>query len=473
MNKKFRIFFVFIFLFLLGFSITQISKLDFKNINYNSLLGRKNKLLIKKYLLPYRYIKEQEKKYKDDLKSLKFLKGLTPYLLELELDTIESGNDLGIKETNVIISNQKNLKKFKFTSGFYSGIHEKYPGSGYIDFHKSNLFVLSSRGVLAFNSNLENKANFKQIKNNIGEFIGGEQYRKDYRLSIKDLSIIKDKIFISFTEEIEDNCWNTSIIMADINYKFINFKKLFSAKELVNEKFRYAKCIHANGTNGEFQPHQSGGRIVSFDDNNILFSTGEYRTRVLAQNKKSVNGKIIKININDSSYKIISMGHRNPQGLYVDRENNFIIETEHGPMGGDEINVIEIEKDKVQNFGWPIASYGEHYGGRNKSNKLKYEQFPLLKSHSDNGFIEPIKAFVPSIGISEIIKIGDNKYVVGSMRGRALYFFELNNRRELKNLTKIKVGERIRDLKLKENNLYMFLEDTASIGLINIKESHF
>ena len=75
---------------------------------------------------------------------------------------------------------------------------------------------------------------------------------------------------------------------------FINIKKLFSAKELVNEKFRYAKCIHADGTNGEFQPHQSGGRIFSFDDNNILFSTGEYRTRVLAQNEKSVNGKIIK-----------------------------------------------------------------------------------------------------------------------------------------------------------------------------------
>ena len=69
------------------------------------------------------------------------------------------------------------------------------------------------------------------------------------------------------------------------------------------------------------------------------------------------------------------MGHRNQQGLYFDKENNFILATEHGPQGGDEINLIEvnkINKDKIQNFGWPISSAGEHYGGktaeRNKKN---------------------------------------------------------------------------------------------------------
>ena len=81
-------------------------------------------------------------------------------------------------------------------------------------------------------------------------------------------------------------------------------------------------------------------------------------TRYLAQDEESVNGKIIKININNSDYEIFSMGHRNPQGLYYDRENNFILETEHGPMGGDEINLIEVNniEDKIQNFGWAISS---------------------------------------------------------------------------------------------------------------------
>ena len=81
-----------------------------------------------------------------------------------------------------------------------------------------------------------------------------------------------------------------------------------------------------------------------FNDNHILLSVGEYQNRHLAQNKKSINGKIIKINVNTKNYEIISMGHRNPQGLYFDKENNFILETEHGPFGGDEINLIEVEE---------------------------------------------------------------------------------------------------------------------------------
>ena len=73
------------------------------------------------------------------------------------------------------------------------------------------------------------------------------------------------------------------------------------------------------------------------------------------------------------------MGHRNPQGLYFDREKNFILATEHGPQGGDEINLIEvskINKDKIQNYGWPISSYGEHYGGKNApKNKINTYRF--------------------------------------------------------------------------------------------------
>ena len=70
---------------------------------------------------------------------------------------------------------------------------------------------------------------------------------------------------------------------------------------------------------------------------------GDYRNRHLAQIKESINGKIIKVDINTSAYEIISMGHRNPQGLYFDKEKNFILSTEHGPKG-DEINLIEVEK---------------------------------------------------------------------------------------------------------------------------------
>ena len=83
--------------------------------------------------------------------------------------------------------------------------------------------------------------------------------------------------------------------------------------------------------------------------------------------------------------------------------------TEHGPWGGDEINIIF----KGKNYGWPISSYGKHYcekkTPRSDKCKKKYLDYPLHKSHFDFGFEEPIKFFDKSLGISEIIKLG-NKF---------------------------------------------------------------
>ena len=58
--------------------------------------------------------------------------------------------------------------------------------------------------------------------------------------------------------------------------------------------------------------------------------------------------------------------------------------------------------------------------------------------------------------------------MVSSLKARSLYFFELNKKKQIINLEKVKVWERIRDIKYKHNKLYLFLEDTASIGLIDI-----
>ena len=70
-----------------------------------------------------------------------------------------------------------------------------------------------------------------------------------------------------------------------------------------------------------------------------------------------------------------------------------------------------------------------------------------MKSHIDNGFIEPIKYFTPSIAISEITSISDNKdYVVSSMKERALFFFSLDDKNKIQKLDKVYIGERIRDL---------------------------
>ena len=463
------------FLILISFLIILISYLLLGlNTSSNkfswvkSLFDNKQKQLIMKYVFPYKFISIQEKKILQGKKHLEqknyVLDFMMPRFLKMESELKKSGASINLsKKDQLNLKKDYILKKYSINDGFYIGINNKFPGSGYIDFYQKKLLILSSRGVITYGNlnNLEDETIFKQIKNNIDEFIDIDEYFKERRLSIKDLSIIKDEIYISYSEEIKKNCWTTSIIFGKLSFDNIQFEKLFSP----------GQCVNSLNEDNEFNPVQAGGRIIEFDSNHILFSIGDYRLRHLSQNKKSIFGKIIKINTENKKFEILSMGHRNPQGLLYDKENNFIISTEHGPRGGDEINIIDIESiyknEEILNFGWAISSYGEHYGEK-KQNKTKYEKYPLYKSHSKHGFIEPIKSFVPSIGIAENVKIGDNKYVLSSMRDRSIYFFNLDQEKNIINFDRVEVFERVRDLKFHDNKLYLFMEDTASIGIIDL-----
>ena len=376
--------------------------------------------------------------------------------------------ELEFKENNLDLITSKKVNKLKknliltrhdFLNGFYSGIFEEYPGSGYLGFHEDNIIVASSRGIIAYSPVNGDKSTFKQIKNNIGNFINYNQFKKDKWFSIKDINIFNNKIYVSFTEEVKQDCWNTSIISSKFDYKKLEFQKVFYSEECISSK---------DNDDGEFNAHQSGGRMIFLNNNEIIFGLGDYRYRKLAQDKKSINGKIIKINLIDGSSNIISLGHRNPQGLLYDKENNFILESEHGPQGGDELNIIFLQSEEVQNYGWAVASYGEHYGGRSNENEKKYKKYPLLKSHKENNFIEPIKYFVPSIGASEVVSINDRSYVLSSLRDRSLYFFKLNSTNEISELERVEVKERIRDMIFRDNKLFLFLENSASIGIIDL-----
>lgn len=451
-NKKIKILIsIPIFFFIVYFfSYSVIGEKKFTNLK--SLLTFEQKQFIKKYFFPYKFIAEQNQTI------------MNQSLYKMELEFKRNSDDIKILKDN-LLTNGYFLKRLKLYGGFYAGIANSPPGTGYLDFNDDVLFVLSSRGVLAYSKNIDKENNLKQIKNNINEFIDLKQFIKNKWFSIKDIFVSDKQIFVSYTEEIEENCWNTSVIYGDINYEKINFTKLFSPKT----------CVHSyKNIDNEFNATQSGGRIIQLNKNNILLSIGDYRSRHLAQDRQSVNGKIIKINIIDGKYEIVSMGHRNPQGLYFDKKNYFILETEHGPRNGDEINLIEINEisnNEPLNYGWPIASYGEHYcKKRGDCPKNLYTKYPLYKSHSKYNFIEPLKSFVPAIGISEIVKIADNKYVLSSLKDKSIYFFELSDKKKIINLEKIEISERIRDLKFNNNKLYLFLENTASIGIIDLNK---
>ena len=152
---------------------------------------------------------------------------------------------------------------------------------------------------------------------------------------------------------------------------------------------------------GSFDDIEMGGRLAWMHDRSLLLTTGDFgfdgiTSAPLSQQMDNDYGKILQLD-GKGGREIYSIGHRNPQGLVVARDGK-IWETEHGPQGGDEINLIV----KGGNYGWPFATYGTQYG---------MDYWPLSPNGRDHGaFIEPAHVFVPSEGVSSMIELSDRQF---------------------------------------------------------------
>ena len=197
---------------------------------------------------------------------------------------------------------------------------------------------------------------------------------------------------------------------------------------------------------------------------------GDYNQWNKVQKLDNNFGKIIQIKKSLNGVQNISIGHRNQQGLYFVDENT-IISSEHGPKGGDEINLLNLNKLSIQNFGWPISSYGYHYDSVPLSKAIT-NIAPLNKNHEKYGFIEPNYYFKDIIGISEIIKnfySDTNNYFVTSLKNKTIYEIEFDeNFKNPKIVDEILVGERIRDIVFDEkvNKYYLYLENTPKLAIM-------
>ena len=334
--------------------------------------------------------------------------------------------------------------------------------SGNIEQYEDKLIVVFRSGkIIYFNKNSYIKKNvaFREIKSDLAS---NNYFNNDILWTgVRDIKIINDNLYLSLTEEIKKNCFATSIIYSKLDFKNLKFSKIFSPEECVENKkineFRY------------FDGYQSGGRMVYLNDK-LYLTIGDYNNWELPQDNISLFGKTVEINIKTNSYKIISKGHRNHQGLQVFSENdNLIISSEHGPKGGDEINLINLNDNlEKNNFGWPLASYGDHYDIV-PLNLYTNKFAPLYKSHAKYGFIEPIFIFQEAIGISEIIKnyySESNQYLITSLKKKSIFIIELNTKTgDSKIINEIKIGERIRDIIYDKTNncFYLYLEGTPKV----------
>ena len=192
------------------------------------------------------------------------------------------------------------------------------------------------------------------------------------------------ELFIVYVKEVNGDGATTLAKAQWKNNKITSWKDLLITKSVT-------------GTSRHF-----GSRITFDDKNHLYFSVGDRGERDQAQDLTNHIGTILRVDLNGQAlpdnpffkhktYKreIWSYGHRNPQGLYFDQTSKKLWSVEHGPRGGDEINLVK----KAKNYGWPLASHGNEY----------WNNLPVSKYKERPGMENPIKVYTPSIAPCQLI----------------------------------------------------------------------
>ncbi len=223
-----------------------------------------------------------------------------------------------------------------------------------------------------------------------------------------------------------------------------------------------------------------GGRMVIDRDGYLFVTLGDRYDRTRAQKMSDAHGKIIRLHRDGSIPKdnpfvgvagarpeIWTYGHRNPQGLAIDPATGILWALEHGPMGGDELNIIE----RGKNYGWPIITYGTEYDAMPINNGLTHAE----------GMEQPVHYWVPSIAPSGLtfydgpVREWRGTAWLGGLVGQVLVRLTIENGRVMREERFLKdhLG-RIRDVRTGPNGFIYFStdDDKGEIYRVEPKRRH-
>ena len=218
-----------------------------------------------------------------------------------------------------------------------------------------------------------------------------------------------------------------------------------------------------------------GSKLAFGKDGMLYMSVGERNDRVRAQNTNIHGGKILRLKddgtvpadnpfVGKAEYKpeIFTWGHRNIQGLAVHPDTGAVWATEHGPQGGDELNLIEAGK----NYGWPVITFGREYSGE-----------VISPQPAREGMEQPFMFWAPSPGLSGMVIYTGDKYpgwkgqfFLGALAGTGVWRVGMNERglagRELM-LSSLR--QRIRDVRQGPDGLLYLVVDANPGGILRLE----
>jgi glucose/arabinose dehydrogenase len=265
-----------------------------------------------------------------------------------------------------------------------------------------------------------------------------------------------NKIYLSYSAKDDNNKSTLFLLSAELNdNSLINNKVIFQAKA------------------PRRSPAHLGAKIAFLDDGTILLASGDgFDHREEAQDLDNHFGKIIRINkdgsipsdnpfINtkDALPEIYSYGHRNMQGLIVTKSGD-IYEHEHGPRGGDEMNLIE----PSLNYGWPAITYGIDYSGAVIS--------PFTEK---DGMEQPLLHWTPSIAPSDMILYeGDiypelkNSFLVTALVSKDVKKVTFDNGKDIQESLFGDLDSRLRNIQSSPSGIIYLLTDGPNGQLIKV-----
>lgn len=218
-----------------------------------------------------------------------------------------------------------------------------------------------------------------------------------------------------------------------------------------------------------------GSRLTFDRDGMLLITHGDRGNRSLGQERSSYAGSVIRITKdgdipNDNPYAgqsttkpgIFTLGHRNPQGMALHPQTGAIWTHEHGPRGGDEVNILQ----PGANYGWPMVSHGAEYASG----------LPVSEETSLPGLIDPVHLWIPSIAPSGMMFYQGEAFpqwkgdlFVGALAAQSLVRLELDGEQVISE-ERLLEGElgRIRDVRLGPDQAVYLLIDDADGGVFRL-----
>lgn len=307
----------------------------------------------------------------------------------------------------------------------------------------------------------------------------GYEFNKAF-LRYNDITVIAGKgdryLVVSYIEWVNDrNCYRNALARLTLPP---------GANSLVNVTLRVSDwkviartepCLPIKKSFRALEGHMSGGRMVQLDESTIAVSSGDFHwdgvyapdnpdpeaALPLAQDPEAEYGKVLAVDIESGHKRILSTGNRNIQGIAT-TSDGLLWTVEHGPRGGDELNL----QRPGANFGWPFRTYGTLYSGLPWPGAVPYGRH--------DGYTLPAMAWVPSVGISGLTRISnfspswDGDLLAASLPGKALFRIHISGAKAIFS-EQIPIGRRIRQVHQHSDGHLVLWTDTFELIFLSAR----